>query len=240
MTLNLSAVDERIEWLCALRPENAVEAIATALADGADEDELWVTGALTATRFLNNQARNLLGFVTHAMIGCEDARRLASGQQRRTRHLLLVQALYQVVCDLYDPCFAPYELQRYWPTRERSTAENIAQLRSDVRFGEYMRADHRLAALEQDLPREVFVDLLLEIGLEGMTCDDHTLITPVLALGMVELVGWEQGYDMLRWALRYSASFPRDFAAYDRAVDLRRRYGLEQGAPLCGLQPERV
>lgn len=240
MTLNLSAVDERIAWLRALHPDNAVEAIATALADGADEDELWAAGALTATRFLNNQARNLLGFVTHAMLGCEDARRLAGGQQRGTRHLLLVQALYQVVCDLYDPCFAPYALQRYWPTRERSTAENVAQLRADVRFGEYMRADHRLAALAQDLPREMFVDLLLDIGLEGMTCDDHTLITPVLSLGMVELVGWEHGYDMLRWALRYSASFPRDFAPYDRAVELRRRYGLEQGAPLCGLQPERV
>ena len=240
MPLNLSAVDARIAWLRALRPDDAVEQVAAALADGADEDELWAAGALCSARFLNNQARNLLGFVTHAMIGCEDARRLARGQSRRTRHLLLVQALYQVVCDLYDPCFAPYEFVGYWPTRERTVEENIAQLRADVRFGEYMRADHRLTALAEDMPREEFVDLLLDIGLEGMTCDDHTLITPVLSLGMVDLVGWERGYDMLRWALRYSASFPRAFGVYDRAVELRQRYGLQHGAPLTGLQPDRV
>jgi hypothetical protein len=240
MAVNLAAVDERVAWLRALRPDDAVEQVAAALAEGADEDELWAAGALCAARYLNNQARNLLGFVSHAMIGCEDARRLAHGQSRRTRHLLLTQALYQLVCDLYDPCFAPYEFVGYWPTRERTVEENIAQLRADVRFGEYMRADHRLAALEQDMPRAAFVDLLLDIGLEGMTCDDHTLITPVLSLGMVDLVGWERGYDLLRWSLRYSASFPRVFEAYDRAVELRRRYGLKRGAPVAGLQPRQV
>lgn len=233
-------LDAQIAWLSALKPATAVEEIAMVLNAGADIDELLAVGALTATRFLNNQARNLLGFVSHAMIGCEDARRLAANQPEATRQLLTLQALYQVVLDLHDPCFAPSTLVPFWPTRETTVAENVRQLRSDVRFGEYMRADHRLAALNQDLPRDELIDLLLEIGLEGMVSDDHTLITPVLCLGMIELVGWERGFDMLRWGLRYSASFPRDFAPYDRAVALRQTYQLEQGAPITELQPERI
>ncbi|NWF79532.1 MAG: hypothetical protein HXY37_05705 [Chloroflexi bacterium] len=231
---------ERIAWLRALAPTDAVEAIVAALDAGTPEDALWATGALTACHALNNQARNLLGFVTHAMIGCEDARRLAWGQPAATRRLLIVQALYQVVCDLHDPCFAPYELLPFWPTREADLAQSLAMLRSDVRFGEAMRCDHRLVALEQDLPRPALIDLVLDIGLEGMITDDHTLITPVLALGMIELLGWQQGFPMLRWAVRYSASFPRAFAPYDRALALRERYGLAGGAPVVVFQPERV
>ena len=235
-----NAVEEQIEWLCGLQPPTAVEEIALALTKGADEDTLWAAGALTSARHLNNQARNLLGFVTHAMIGCEDARRLARDQPQRTRWLLIMQALYQVVCDLHDPCFAPSSLPPYWPTREATLDASIRQLRSDVRFGEYMRADHRLSGLAIDLPRAELVDLLLEIGLEGMITDDHTLITPVLTLGMVDLVGWQEGFTMLRWALRYSASFPRHFAPYDRAIALRKQYTLEQGAAASTFQPECV
>ena len=238
--LDLCAVEERIGWLCNLAPATAVEAIAAALIAGADEDTLWAAGALTATRHLNNQARNLLGFVSHAMIGCEDARRLARGQPERTRWLLVIQALYQVVCDLHDPCFAPSQLLPYWPTREQTVAESIAQFRSDIRFGEYMRADHRLSALALDLPQADVIDLLLDIGLEGMITDDHTLITPVLSLGMVDLVGWQPGFDMLRWGLRYSASFPRNFAPYDRACGLQQHYQLDHGAHASAFQPERV
>jgi hypothetical protein len=238
--LDTHTLEQRIAWLHNLRPETAVEEIARALRDGADEDTLWAAGALTAARYLNNQARNLLGFVTHAMIGCEDARRLARGQPHRTRWLLIVQALYQVVCDLHDPCFAPSHLPPFWPARERTLNETITQLRSDVRFGEYMRADHRLSALAEDMSHPVLVDLLLDIGLEGMITDDHTLITPVLSLGMLDLVGWEQGFPMLRWALRYSASFPRDFRPYDRARELQRAYRLCDGAPATTFQPERV
>ncbi|MFQ3660868.1 MAG: hypothetical protein SNJ69_00595 [Chloroflexaceae bacterium] len=234
------SLTRHIDWLRSLTPGNAVEAIVAALASGVPEDTLWATGALTACHALNNQARNLLGFVSHAMIGCEDARRLAWGQPAPTRWLLIVQALYQVVCDLHDPCFAPYTLLPFWPTREATLAESIARLRVDVRFGEVMRCDHRLVALEQDLPRDALIDLLLDIGLEGMITDDHTLITPVLSLGMIELVGWQRGFPMLRWAVRYSASFPRTFAPYDRALALRARYGLAAGAPASVFQPERV
>lgn len=238
--LSENTLEERIGWLCDLEPATAVEEIATALLAGTDEDALWAAGALAAARHLNNQARNLLGFVTHAMIGCEDARRLAQGQPQQTRWLLIVQALYQVVCDLHDPCFAPSALPPFWPTREATLADSLAQFRSDVRFGEYMRADHRLSALAIDLPRAEFVDLLLDVGLEGMITDDHTLITPVLTLGMVDLVGWQDGFVLLRWALRYSASFPRNFAPYDRARALQQQYGLERGAATWAFQPERV
>lgn len=238
--MHIQNVDAGIAWLRELTPTNAVEEISAALADGTDEDLLWAVGTLTACYWLNNQARNVLGFVTHAMIGCEDARRLATGQPLSTRRLLIIQALYQVVCDLHDPCFAPYQLLPFWPTREASVAENITMLRADVRFSETMRADHRLVALEQDLPRTVLIDLLLDIGMEGMITDDHTLITPVLSLGMIDLVGWERGFAMLRCALRYSASFPRDFGPYDRAVALRERYGLTQGAAEHAFQPELV
>ena len=240
IVLDTHHVEERIAWLHDLRPESSVEAVAQALAEGTAEDTLWAAGALTATRYLNNQARNLLGFVSHAMIGCEDARRLAQGQARRTRWLLIIQALHQVVCDLHDPCFAPSLLPHFWPLRESTLDASLEQLRSDVRFGEYMRVDHRLSGLAEDMPRAALIDLLLDIGLEGMTSDDHTLITPVLSLGMVDLVGWERGFDMLRWGLRYSASFPRSFSPYDRAEALRERYGLEHGAPAHEYQPELV
>jgi hypothetical protein len=45
---------------------------------------------------------------------------------------------------------------------------------------------------------------------------------------------------MLRCTLRYSASFPRNFAPYDRALKLRQQYGLENGAKSSALQPERI
>jgi hypothetical protein len=229
-----------IDWLRSTTPDRVVEEAAQMLAEGAPEDVLWAAGTLTAARYLNNQARNLLGFVTHAMIGCEDARQLAKGQPKRTRHLLLIQALYQVSRDLHDPCFAPYQLLPFWPLCEGNTDENIRRLRSDVRFGEYMRCDHRLVALERELPRAELVDLLLDIGLEGMITDDHTLITPALCLSMIELIGWDCGFDMLRCALRYSASFPRDFTPYDRAVGLACNYGLADGASSDRFQPKRV
>jgi hypothetical protein len=230
----------RIDWLRRLTPGDAVEAIVAALGAGVPEPELWAAGSLTAARFVNNQAHNLLGFVSHAMIGCQDARALSGGQPDSVRRLLIVQALYQVVRDLRDPSFAPYELLPYWPIREHSLQASVAQLRHDIRSGEYMRADHRFVGLSQDLPREALVDLLLDIGLEGMCSDDHTLITPVLCLGMVELVGWERGFELLRWSVRYSASFARNFAPYDRASALLESYGLAGGPQASGLQPERV
>jgi len=229
--LDQRTVEARIAWLRTLTPRDAPAAIAEALVAGAPEDELWAAGALCAARYLNNQAQNLLGFVSHAMIGCEDARRLAAGQPTRTRQLLIVQALAQVVYDLHDPSFAPYELLPYWPFREASVAENLRRLRADVRIGEYMRADHRFVALMEDLPRAEVVDLLLDVGLEGIVTDDHTLISPMLCLGMADLIGWEAAEPLLRWALRYSASFSRDFRPYDRALELLARYGLEAGPP---------
>ncbi len=239
-TVNLDRVEDQITWLRYASPDDVVEQTLARLRQGVTEDELWAAGALTACRYINNQAHNLLGFVSHALIGCEDARRLARNQNARTRTLLLVQALHQVVFDMHDPCMGPYELLPCRPFREASVPENIRMLRVDVRMGEYSRCDHRFVALEQDLERADLIDLLLNIGLEGITTDDHTLITPALVLGLCDLVGWEQGFNMLRCALRYSASFPRNFAPYDRAVELAEQYGLTAGAPTLGLQPERV
>jgi hypothetical protein len=73
-----------------------------------------------------------------------------------------------------------------------------------------------------------------------MCSDDHTLITPVLCLGMIELVGWERGLALLRWSVRYSSSFARNFAPYDRAAELLESYSLVGGPQASGLQPERV
>lgn len=239
-TLSQSEVQPLIYWLRSTTPDRVVEEVARHLRDGVPEDHLWAAGAYTAMRYINNQAHNLLGFVSHAFIGLEDARRLAVGQDEGTRHLLLVQSLHQVVFDMHDPCLSPFELVPYAPLHEKNVEENVRLLRMDVRMGEYMRADHRLVGLAEVLPRAELVDLLLDIALEGMITDDHTLITPVLSLGLMELVGWDDGFDMLRWSLRYSASFPRDFALYDRAVILATQYGLEGGAPVSGLQPERI
>ncbi|HEU5090476.1 MAG TPA: hypothetical protein VFT99_23640, partial [Roseiflexaceae bacterium] len=207
VTLATCALDEvilqqHIGWLRSLTPATAVPAICETILAGTPEDELWAAGALTATRYINNQGHNLLGFVSHAMLGCEDARALAQSQPHHVRRLLLMQALYQVVCDMHDPSFAPYELLPFWPMHEASITTSIERLRADVRFGEYSRSDHRFVGLAGMLPRDLLVDLLLEIGLEGMCSDDHTLISPVLCLGMIDLVGWERGFDMLRWSVR--------------------------------------
>src|SRR4051812_29557355 len=88
--LDDAALEARIDWLRSLAPANAVEAIVAPLAAGAPEPELWAAGSLTAARFVNNQAHNLLGFVSHAMIGCQDARALAAGQPDSVRRLLIV------------------------------------------------------------------------------------------------------------------------------------------------------
>jgi hypothetical protein len=57
---------------------------------------------------------------------------------------------------------------------------------------------------------------------------------------MMELLGWERGFDLLRWAVRYSASFPINFAPYDRSLELLHAYRLDQGAAQRAFQPERV
>jgi hypothetical protein len=234
-------VEARILWLRGQTLDSIVQETIQLLRDGEDEDVLWAAGALTACRFVKNEAHNLLGFVSHAMIGCEDARALAVGQARETRWLLLVQALYQVVFDLHDPCLSPYILFPAHPTSSGDTAQDIALLRTDVRMGEYLRADARFVHLERAMPREAFIDLLLDIGLEGIVTDDHTLISPQLCLGMIEeVVGWEHGWEMLRATLRYNASFHRDFKFYDRAVELMQQYGLENGAPHSELHLEQV
>ncbi len=238
--LDFDAVQKQISWLRESNTDTVIEQTARALRDGVEEDVLWAAGALTAMRYIKNEAHNLLGFVSHAMIACEDARRLAKPQKREIRHLLLMQALYQVAFDLNDPCLSPYQLLPARPYRAKSLEENISLLRTDVRMGEYLRADARLVAIEQDTSRDSLIDLLLDIGLEGMVTDDHTMISPILCLGLIELVGWERGFDMLRCTLRYSASFPRNFAPYDRAVKLLGEYGLETGSPQTEYQPERI
>jgi hypothetical protein len=68
--------------------------------------------------------------------------------------------------------------------------------------------------------RDDFIDLLLDIGLEGIVTDDHTLITPALSLDMMELTGWEAGFPMLRGTMRYSCTFPRNLEPYQRATEL--------------------
>jgi hypothetical protein len=230
-----------INWLKHTTTDEVIPEIIQHLRDGVPEDHLWAAASLTAARYVNNQAHNMLGFVSHAIIGAEDARRLAATQDdTRTRHMLLVQSVYQVVFDMHDPCMGPYELLPVRGLREATVAENITMLRMDARIGEYSRCDHRFVTLTEDLPHDEWVDLLLEIGLEGMTTDDHTYISPVLCLGMIDLVGWEDGLELLRGALRYNASFPRDFAPHDRAVALREQYGLVDGAPNDGFDPQAV
>jgi hypothetical protein len=44
----------------------------------------------------------------------------------------------------------------------------------------------------------------------------------------------------MRWAVRYSASFPINFSAYDRSVMLARELRVQEGAPIRELQPERI
>ena len=240
MRANTAVVDELIGWLRTTTPERVMDEAAAKLAAGVAEDDLWAASVLTSSRYVNNQAHNLLGFVAHSMVGCEDARRLAQGQPRRIRYLLLMQTLHQAVADLHDPCFAPSELLPFWPLHEARVEENIEWLRRDVRMGEFSRADHRLVGLNEHLSPQQIADLVLDIGLEGMVTDDHTIISPTLMLGMIDLVGWERGFDFMRWAIRYSASFPCNFTAYDRSMQLARELGLEEGAPVRELQPERI
>lgn len=224
--------EDLIAWLRRERPETVVANTVAALDRGVPMNDLWVAGALTAARYVSNQARNLLGFVSHAMIGCEDARQSAQGQPEDVQRILLIQALAQVVTDLHDPCFAPYELFDLWGIKESSPEESIAQLRSDVRLGEWLRADHRLVGLTKLLPQAEVIDLLLDIGLEGIVTDDHTLITPALSLDMMELTGWDAGLAMLRGTLRYSCTFPRDLGPYQKAAALVTEYALESRVAL--------
>ena len=220
--------EELIQWLRYAKPGQVVDEIMEKLRNGVVMEELWAAGALTAARYVSNQSRNLLGFVSHAMIGCEDARAAAEGQPRDIQELMLIQALSQVVMDLHDPCFAPYELLDVWGISETTVAESVSQLRADVRFGEWLRSDHRLVALESQIPRAELINLILDIGLEGIVTDDHTLITPALSLDMIELTGWDAGFAMLRGTMRYSCTFPRNFEPYDRAKDLVEKYELAE------------
>lgn len=237
---NPQSVAALVDWLRHVSLDRVMGEAAQHLARGVPEEDLWAACARTACRYLNNQAHNLMGFVSHAMIGVEDARRLAATQPPRTRHLLLLQSLYQTVMDLHDICFGPYELLPFWPHRDGSLEETVKLLRADVHFGEYCRADHRFLGLAEVMSRGDLVDLVLDIGLEGVTTDDHTIISPVLMLGMIDLVGWDAGLEMLRWSVRYSSSFPINRASYVRAVELRQRYGLTHGPTHYGLQPELV
>lgn len=241
MQANAEVVDGLMQWLRRTTPDRVMDEAARLLADGVAENDLWAAAVLTASRYVNNQAHNLMGFVSHAMVGCEDARRLAQGQPPRTRYLLIMQTLHQTVADLHDPSFGPAELLPFWPIHEATVGESVRWLRMDVRMGEYCRADHRIVGLNERLTPLQIADLVLEIGLEGMVTDDHTLISPTLSLGMIEeLIGWERGFEFMRWAVRYSSSFPINFAPYDRAVGLLRHYGLEEGAPVTDFQPERI
>lgn len=224
--------DDLVQWLRHEKPETVVRNTIAALSSGVSIDDLWAAGALTAARYVSNQARNLLGFVSHAMVGCEDARQSALGQPERIQKILLIQALAQVVTDLHDPCFAPYELFDVWGISEITEEEGIAQLRSDVRMGEWMRADHRLVGLSKVMSKEKLVDLLLDIGLEGIVTDDHTLITPSLSLDMMELTGWEAGFPMLRGTLRYSCTFPRNLEPYQKATSLVEEFHLAKKVSL--------
>jgi hypothetical protein len=240
MRANATVVEELIHWLRATTTEEVMDEAATKLAAGVAEDDLWAASVLTSSRYINNQAHNLMGWVAHSMVGCEDARRLAQGQPQRTRYLLLMQTLHQTVAELHDPSFSPAELLPTWPIYERTVEEGIWWLRRDIRMGEFSRADHRLVGLNEQLRPDEIADLVLDIGLEGMVTDDHTVISPTLSLGMMDLVGWERGFSLMRWAVRYSASFPINFSSYDRSVGLARDFGLSEGAPVREFQPERV
>ena len=85
---------ELVNWLRHEKPETIVENTIAALERGVPMDELWAAGALTAAKYVSNQARNLLGFVSHAMIGCEDARQSALGQPEEIQKIMLIQAFF--------------------------------------------------------------------------------------------------------------------------------------------------
>ncbi|MBU6352517.1 MAG: hypothetical protein KJS67_00595 [Actinomycetales bacterium] len=235
-----SSREELVQWLRREKPDTIIENAAAALERGVSMDDLWAAGAITASRYISNQARNLLGFVSHAMIGCEDARQSALGQPEKIQKILLLQALAQVVTDLHDPCFAPYELFEAWGVQEKTVAEGVEQLRNDVRLGEWMRADHRFVGLSKQLSKEELIDLLLDIGLEGIVTDDHTLITPALSLDMMELTGWEAGLPMLRGTLRYSCTFPRNLEPYHKATSLVDSYQLATKVSLGEKDPSAI
>jgi len=125
-----------------------------------------------------------------------------------------------------------------WGIEEDTLEESVQQLRNDVKFGEWMRADHRLVGLERRMPRDKFIDLILDIGLEGIVTDDHTLITPALSLSMMDITGWDRGFPMLRGTIRYSCTFPRDLGPYSHASELAERYGLADHVAMDAFQPE--
>jgi hypothetical protein len=222
-------------WLRSVEPTSAATTIAHAVQAWRNrEAELWDVGGLTAARFINNQAHNFLGFVSHAMLGCESARRLSNGQSTTVRLHLLCKALHEVVSDMHDARVAPFELVDFWPVVANTTDVSIQWLRRDVAAGEYMRADHLLCGLRGAMPRDSLLDLILDIGLAGMLADEHTIISPVLCMAACERIGWDEGFVMLRWAVRYSASFPRCVDGYERSARLVSRYSLADAARETG------
>ncbi len=248
MRTNEPLVLELIQWICAASPDSIVnETISrfgpdpSADPGSIDEDAFWTATVLAATHHVNNQAHNFMGFVSHAMIGAVDARKLAHGQPAPIRRLLLLQSLVQVVADMHDLYLSPYQLLPARPFQEASVPESIRCLRRDVRIGEYLAVDHRLVGLRDALPTADLVDLILDIGLEGIVTDDHTLISPVLSLSIIDdLIGWQRGFDLLRWAPRYSASFQVDVGSYERSLALRDEFDLRAGPRASHFQPERI
>jgi len=244
MLTNESLVLDLMNWLSTTSPTSVVEEAVSRLSpdrDSALEEACWAAAALTAAHHINNQAHNFMGFVSHAMIGAVDARQLARSRPTHTRTLLLVQTLHQVVADMHDIYLSPFRLLPARPFHEASVPESIRCLRRDVRIGEYLAVDHRLTGLQHSLSQADFVDLVLDIGLEGIVTDDHTLISPSLTISIIdELIGWQRGFDLLRWAPRYSASFQVDVHPYERSLALRDEFDLRAGPRAVCFQPERV
>jgi len=227
-------------WLRCTTPETVLDETARRLGQGVPADELWAAGALTACRYLNNQAYDFSGHASRALPNCAEARRLGHRQSTRLHHLLLLLSLYQVTADLQNPCLGPYELLPTWPFPEETVAETMAQLRHDVRSGDYMCADHRFMALAERMPSAQLFDLLVDMGLEKTGEREHALTSLLAYLELIEVVGWQRGVDMLRWFVRYCGSCAVNMRPYNHAVELLAANNLEQGAPNDTLQRDLV
>jgi|GEM_PF-3242568 len=185
-------------------PEDLASEITRRLSRKATEDDLYLAAGRAAVRSTRYEGLGS-GRVPHGLFCLRAHRELGGRLPADLRPYPLVAASRRVHAEIRDPAFGPARLLHFEPYAEGSREEILFAYLEAVRSGDTDLADHIFAWLFKNLTPDEVADLLWTGGLEGVCLGSFKLQGALEVFHLLQALGWQNGSDLLRGAIRHQA-----------------------------------